>query len=120
MLCLAPDVHGATYGYVNELDVYGLVAAKLRPDPNPLLKGGDLVSYPQDRLELQLTHHQRQLVPRVQAIFAGRFRCATVDRWGWLARAWPSIAWVPRRRLEATCPQRPPSTTLDRSAPTCE
>jgi hypothetical protein len=41
-----------------------------------------------------VTRYHATTVVELQAIFAGRFRCTTVDRWGWLARAWPSIAWV--------------------------
>jgi hypothetical protein len=41
-----------------------------------------------------VTRYHAQTIVDLQAIFAGRFRCTTVDRWGWLARAWPSIAWV--------------------------
>jgi hypothetical protein len=41
-----------------------------------------------------VTRYHAETIVDLQAIFAGRFRCTTVDRWGWLARAWPSIAWV--------------------------
>jgi hypothetical protein len=41
-----------------------------------------------------VTRYNATNIVEVQAIFAGRFRCTTVDRWGWLARVWPAIAWA--------------------------
>jgi hypothetical protein len=41
-----------------------------------------------------VTRYNATNIVEIQAIFAGRFRCTTVDRWGWLARAWPAIAWA--------------------------
>lgn len=41
-----------------------------------------------------VTRYNAQTIVDLQAIFAGRFRCATVDRWGWLARVWPPLARV--------------------------
>jgi hypothetical protein len=39
-----------------------------------------------------VTRYNAQTIVDLQAIFAGRFRCTTVDRWGWLVRAWPMLA----------------------------
>ncbi len=41
-----------------------------------------------------VTRYHAETIVDLQAIFAGRFGCTTVDRWGWLTRAWPMLAAV--------------------------
>ena len=63
-----------------------------------------------------ITRYHATNIVEIQAVFAGRFRCATVDRWGWLTRAWPLLASV----LPAASRECWPAPTQRMVADVCE
>ena len=63
-----------------------------------------------------VTRYNAATIVDLQAIFAGRFRCTTVDRWGWLARAWPVLAPV----LPAASRECWPTPTARMTSDICE